>query len=159
MTMMIYTVKKVLLSGILLCTFAFTHAQKADSLVYLYVADGYAINGFDPVAYFSLGAAKKGKPEFSFAWKGGTWLFIDRVNLEAFRGDPEKFAPQYGGYCAYGASKGYLAKTDPTAWTISGQKLYLNYNAQVKNAWLPDTASRIPAANRYWQSLIQMNNR
>lgn len=148
----------MLLSGFLLFAIAFSYAQKADSLVYLFVADGYAINGFDPVAYFSPGEAKKGKTEYSFAWKGGTWLFIDRVNLEAFRADPEKFAPQYGGYCAYGASKGYLAKTDPTAWTITGQKLYLNYNGQVKNTWLPDTAIRIPAANQYWQSLIQKKN-
>lgn len=117
------------------------------------VKDGMAIKGYDPVAYFTEGKPVKGDTSFSHLWLGGKWLFSSQKNLDAFTANPEKFAPQYGGYCAYGASRGYKADTDPIAFTIVGSKLFLNYSIKVKEEWLKDTARRIQLANAYWNTL------
>lgn len=115
--------------------------------------NGIAINGYDPVAYFTEGKAIQGKSEFSAVWKGVHWLFESSGNRTIFLDNPEAYAPQYGGYCAFGASENHLAPTDPQAWTIIDHKLYLNYNPSVKRQWLPDTARRIPMADAYWKAL------
>ncbi len=118
-------------------------------------AEGAAIRGYDPVSYFNAGKPLKGTPEFSYQWSNATWLFSSRENLEAFRSKPEKYAPQFGGFCAYGASEQHKSPTDPLAWTIKDGKLYLNYSLKVKDLWLPDTIVRIPAAEKYWKSIQQ----
>ncbi len=118
-------------------------------------AEGKAIRGYDAVSYFTSGKAVKGSPEFSYTWSKATWLFSSRENLEAFRANPDTFAPQFGGFCAYGASEQHKSPTDPEAWTIADGKLYLNYSHKVKQLWLPDTAKRIPAAVAYWNTLKQ----
>lgn len=114
---------------------------------------GIAINGYDPVAYFIKGKATQGKAEFAADWKGVQWLFESSGNRKIFLDNPEAYAPQYGGYCAFGASDNHLAPTDPQAWTIIDHKLYLNYNPSVKREWLSDTARRIPLADAYWKGL------
>lgn len=119
---------------------------------------GYAINGYDPVAYFLENAAVKGVPQYSLEWNGAGWLFSNAQHLELFRKNPERYAPQYGGYCAYGASRGYKASTDPLAFTIAGNKLYLNYSPGVKQEWLKDTAQRIQLADAYWGTLQPGNH-
>lgn len=118
---------------------------------------GIAINGYDPVAYFTEGRAVAGKAEFSVAWKGVEWLFASSGNRKLFVENPDAYAPQYGGYCAFGASDHHLAPTDPQAWTIIGSKLFLNYSPAVKSQWLPDTARRIPLANAYWMEIQKSN--
>jgi len=124
-----------------------------------YHINGIAINGYDPVAFFRQGMALKGDSTIIMNWNGATWYFSNTENRKLFEEKPEMYAPQYGGYCAFGASKGYKAKTDPTAWTIVKGKLYLNYNSKVKEAWLPDTTARIQAADQYWNSITtKVNN-
>ena len=91
-----------------------------------------AIQGYDPVAYFKDSKPVKGKNEFSYVWKGATWNFVNSQNLNEFKSNPEAFAPQYGGYCAYGVADGHKATTSPDAWTIVEGKLYLNYNKEVQ---------------------------
>src|SRR5215831_5327264 len=81
------------------------HAQKSE----VYITDGKAIKGYDAVAFFTSSRPVKGADNLSYNWKGANWLFSSQKNLEAFRSNPEKYAPQYGGYCAYGASKGKKA--------------------------------------------------
>lgn len=115
--------------------------------------DSLAIRGYDPVAYFTEGRAVKGLPGLSLPWQGTTWLFSSEENLAAFKKTPEAFAPQFGGYCAYGVSENHLSPTDPQAWTIVNGKLYLNYSPKVKSLWLPDTAARIPTAQQFWPKL------
>jgi YHS domain-containing protein len=112
-----------------------------------------AINGYDPVAYFTEGKATKGKKEFSTTWNGAQWLFSSENNLEAFKTAPEKYAPQYGGYCAYGASEGHKSPTQPDAFTIVNDKLYLNYNKNVKIEWNKNQNERIQAADQNWPTL------
>ena len=94
-----------------------------------------AIGGYDPVAYFSLGKPVKGQLDITFEWNETTWHFASAENRELFAKNPEKYAPEYGGWCAYGWSRGYPAKTDPNAWSIVNGKLYLNYDLKVQRLW------------------------
>jgi YHS domain-containing protein len=106
-----------------------------------------AILGYDPVAYFTQGKAVKGQDAFTLQWMGATWKFASQDHLDAFRANPEKFAPQYGGYCAYGVAQGYLVKIEPEQFRIIDGKLYLNYDADVQRKWLADTAGYIRTAD------------
>ena len=115
--------------------------------------NGNAIKGYDAVAYFLQNKAIKGSDSFSCDWSGSKWLFASKANLDSFKLSPEKYAPQYGGYCAYGCSENHLAPTDPNAFTIVGNKLYLNYNLKVKEIWVKDTTGKIKAADGYWPAL------
>jgi hypothetical protein len=134
---------------LLLVLTSYSFAQKNG----YYSNSGAAIGGYDPVAYFMKHEAMLGSDHFTTEWSGSKWKFINQANLNLFKAAPTKYAPQYGGYCAYGCSENHKAPTDPTAWTIINDKLYLNYNAQVKTMWISDTTNRIKAANAYWSSL------
>jgi YHS domain-containing protein len=109
-----------------------------------------AIQGYDPVAYFKESKPVKGKSEFSYSWKDGVWYFSNEENLNDFKANPEKYAPQFGGYCAYGVADGHKATTSPDAWTIVDGKLYLNYNKDVQQLWKKDQAGFIQKANTNW---------
>jgi YHS domain-containing protein len=115
--------------------------------------NGIAINGYDPVAYFLQQKAVEGKDTYRTEWSGSTWKFLSQSNLDSFKLAPAKYAPQYGGFCAYGTSENHLSPTDPKAFTIVQGKLYLNYNQDVKQLWIKDTTSRIIAADGYWPAL------
>lgn len=117
--------------------------------------DGVAIKGYDPVAYFTEARAVPGNEKYTYQWSGSLWKFSSQANLEMFKADPVKYAPQYGGYCAYGCSENHKSPTDPNAFTIKNNKLYLNYSQKVKELWIKDTTSRIIAADIYWKSLKQ----
>jgi hypothetical protein len=92
---------------------------------------GVAIMGYDPVAYFTEGRAMKGSEEFSYEWLGTPWQFASSKHRELFVGDPQKYAPQYGGYCVGEvAFKGDTINIDPEAWSIIDGKLYLGYGKQ-----------------------------
>lgn len=119
----------------------------------IYSDSSIAINGYDPVAYFTENRPVKGSSEYSIQWKGVNWLFSSRDNLNAFLSDPGKYEPQYGGYCAYGCSKGKKATTDPQAWTIVDGKLYLNNSLQVRAKWLMEQKQRIELADKYWPQI------
>jgi YHS domain-containing protein len=114
---------------------------------------GGAIRGYDPVAYFREGKAVRGDTSLHSTWNGATWYFSSRANQDAFNSNPAEFAPQYGGYCAYGMAAGHKAPTDPEAWKIENGKLYLNYNKQAQQAWLKHTDTLIIAANKNWQNI------
>lgn len=117
--------------------------------------DGVAIEGFDPVAYVTEQAAVLGRAEFSSVYKGSTFHFRNADNRDAFIANPEKYAPQYGGYCAYGVSRGYKAATTPDAFSVIDGKLYLNYNAEVKTLWSKDVPGFIDRANAQWPSVAK----
>jgi YHS domain-containing protein len=113
-------------------------------------AGGLAIKGYDPVAYFREGVPAKGLADLRLPYKGVTYLFKTPANRDAFRATPDKFLPEYGGFCAYGVANGYKADIDPAAFTLVGGKLYLNYNAQVKADWQKDTMGHIRRADDRW---------
>ena len=114
-----------------------------------------AIRGYDPVAYFTIGAPTRGSNEFSASWQGASYRFASAENLARFEADPAAYAPQYGGYCAYAVSKGATAGTVPEAWTIVDGKLYLNYSLSVKQRWSKDIPGNIKAANSNWPSVLE----
>jgi hypothetical protein len=113
----------------------------------------YAIGGYDPVAYFSDGKATAGNPELEAQARGARWLFASPEHRALFLRDTEHYLPAYDGYCAYGVSRGYLVKIDPQAFTIVGNKLYLNYSLQIRTEWLRDAAERIRTANKIFPTL------
>ena len=112
--------------------------------------DGVALRGHDPVAYFTDNKATKGLPEHKAAFKGSTFYFASKANRDAFAANPDKYAPQYGGYCAFGMANGYKAATDPTAFSVVNGKLYLNYNRDVQKMWTADVPSFVDKADRVW---------
>jgi YHS domain-containing protein len=113
-------------------------------------ADNVAIKGYDTVAYFAANAPVEGNPEFAFVWNGAKWLFSSADNLEKFKADPAKFAPQFGGYCSWAVSHGYTANGDPTAWKVVEGKLYFNYNMKVKEKWEAEQDTLIKEGQNNW---------
>ncbi|MEQ9240495.1 YHS domain-containing (seleno)protein [Roseovarius indicus] len=124
----------------------FAKASEAEILSY----DGAAIGGYDPVAYFSEGEPVKGKAAHAVTWQGAEWRFATDANRETFEANPEAYAPQYGGYCAYAASKGAVAPTAPDAWTVHDGKLYLNFSQTVRGIWSEDIPGNIAKADANW---------
>lgn len=112
-----------------------------------------AVGGMDVVAYFEVGKPVKGSASFTYTWRDAEWRFSSQENLNAFMTDPIKFAPQYGGYCAYGMSKGYKAPTEFNAWAIVDDKLYFNYNLKVKQTWDENRKTFILKANENWPKI------
>ena len=116
---------------------------------------GTAIDGTDPVSYFTAGRPIEGKSNITFEWNGATWRFASEENRDRFAADPEKYAPQYGGYCAWAVSQGYTASTDPQAWSIVDNKLYLNFSKAVQKQWEQDIPGHIDAANKNWPDVLK----
>lgn len=112
-----------------------------------------AIKGTDPVAYFVEGKPVKGTKRYQVQWGGAVWHFSSQANKEAFEANPEAFAPQYGGFCAWAVSQGYTADIDPNAWDIVDGKLYLNYSKSVQKTWSKDRTNRIVQTDQNWPRL------
>lgn len=118
-------------------------------------ADGIAIRGYDPVAYFRDGGPRLGKPEFSARHGGAIWRFASAEHKALFEADPARYLPAYGGFCAYGTSRGYLVKIEPEAWSIVDGRLYLNYDLGVRKTWLARTKTYIARADGNWPGLSE----
>ncbi|GEM78022.1 YHS domain-containing (seleno)protein [Vibrio superstes] len=115
---------------------------------------GKAIQGYDPVAYFTERKPVEGSKQYKYEWNDATWYFSSSKNKSAFIDNPEKYAPQYGGYCAWAVSQGYTAKIDPSAWYIHDDKLYLNYNKSIQAKWQRNVPENIAKADASWPSLL-----
>ena len=113
-----------------------------------------AIKGYDTVAYFTENAPVKGKSEFSTEYQQAIWLFSSQKNLDLFKSDPEKYAPQYGGYCAYAVSQGSTASIKPELFTIHDGKLYLNYNQSINRKWSQNKDAFIRDADQNWPESV-----
>lgn len=116
---------------------------------------GVAIKGYDPVAYFTVGQPTKGTSDYSYAWNGAEWRFVSAANRDLFKADPAKYAPQFGGYCAWAVSRGYTAGIDPAAWKIVNHRLYLNYSAKVQAQWAEDISGNIAKAEENWPKILK----
>jgi YHS domain-containing protein len=124
-------------------------AQKSE----VFEKDGNAIRGYDVVAFHTEANATKGIENFTYRWKDTNWLFASQANLDLFKKDPEKYAPQYGGYCAYGTAGGHKAPTETDTWTVKDNKLYFNYNKKVKELWNKDIPGYIEKADKNWTEI------
>ncbi len=114
-----------------------------------------AIRGYDPVAYHEKGGPVEGSTKYELKWKDALWRFASAEHRDLFKANPEKFAPRYGGYCAWAVSQGYTASTDPLAWTIVESKLYLNFNTSVKSKWEKDIPGNIKKADANWPGVLK----
>lgn len=146
--------KHILIFTFLLIAFTL-RAQDVD----IFTIDGLAIRGYDPVAYFTENKPVKGSDKFVFTWQGVEWRFKDEKNMLVFKANPEQFAPQYGGYCAYGLSEDHKSPTEPDAFTIVDNRLYLNYNLKVKELWSKDIPGRLVKADKHWTRLKNKENK
>ncbi len=138
---LLYTLALLVSSGI--------NSQTTTKAVYSTKAG--AIKGYDPVAYFTQNKPVKGKADVTYVWNEGTWHFSSLENRDLFKKNPEQYAPQYGGWCAYGWAQGYPAKIEPEAWSIVDGKLYLNYNFSIQGDWNKKQREYIKAANKNWE--------
>lgn len=116
-------------------------------------ANDLAIKGYDPVAYFTDNGPTQGKAEYSATYNNAIYHFVNAANRDQFKADPQAYAPQYGGYCAFGVAMGKKFETDPEAWKIEGGKLYLNLDKSVQKRWLEDTQGFIHDANTNWTTI------
>ncbi|ARP40929.1 YHS domain-containing (seleno)protein [Vibrio syngnathi] len=112
-----------------------------------------AIKGYDPVAYFANEGPVKGTSEFTATYKNAIYNFVSSENRDEFRSNPSAYAPQYGGYCAFGVAMGKKFETDPLAWKVEGGKLYLNLDKSVQKRWLENTQEFIQDANSNWTTI------
>ncbi len=114
---------------------------------------GLAIGGYDAVGYFESNDAIRGDSQFSHEWNGATWHFASAANRDKFAADPEAYAPQYDGYCAWAAAGSYKANGDPEVWDIVDGRLYLNYSTGVQRRWERDIPGFIAQADAVWPSV------
>lgn len=131
-----------------------TTASARDAEVYTGTFSSLAVGGYDAVAYFKAGRPVPGVAQFSTEYKGATWRFASKENLDAFRANPTAFAPQYGGYCSWAVANGYTASGDPEVWKIVNGKLYLNYDRSVQTKWEKDIPGFISKADKNWPSVL-----
>lgn len=132
---------------ILLLVVGWGHPSQAGQF---FERNGLAIDGYDPVAYFTAQKPVKGSERFHSEFQGATFQFVSATHRDIFAANPERFVPQYGGYCAYGMAKGYKAIIDPSAFTVAHGKLYLNYSDAVQRRWLSDVPGYIQQADANW---------
>ena len=128
-------------------------SQKSTAIK-IYTENGVAIKGTDPVAYFQESKPVSGSDSFTYEWKNATWKFASAENRDLFASNPEKYAPKYGGYCAWAVSQGSTAPIDPSAWKIVDGKLYLNYDKRVQKTWEKDIPGNIAKADRNWPGVL-----
>jgi len=122
--------------------------------IYTGIVRDVAVGGYDPVAYFTEKRPVVGNSAITLVHEGVTWRFSSAANRDAFKAEPAKYAPQFGGYCAWAVAEGYTAKGDPTIWSITDGKLYLNYNASVQKSWERDVPGNITRAQGNWPKVL-----
>ena len=130
-------------------------AVAAQDPVYTGTLSDLAVSGYDPVAYFVDGKPVEGSGDHTYEWQGATWRFASPAHLDQFKADPAKYAPQFGGYCAWAVSQGYTASADPRAWKIVDGKLYLNYSLDVQKTWEQDVPGNINKATANWPTVLE----
>lgn len=120
----------------------------------VYAEGGIAIDGTDAVSYFAEGRPAPGLPEYAHVWNGATWHFRSAAHRDRFAAEPEVFAPQFGGYCAWAVAEGYTAATIPDAWKIVDRRLYLNFSRRVQRRWERDVTGNIARGNANWPGVL-----
>lgn len=144
---------KLLLASLAVAAMAPAAEAKEDPF-YTSVLSNVAVGGYDAVAYFTQGKPVKGSANFSTTYKGAEFRFANAADLAAFKANPDKYAPQYGGYCAWAVSQGYTASGDPLVWKVVGGKLYLNYNEEIGQRWSKNIPGFIAAADKNWPAVL-----
>ncbi len=127
----------------------------AQDAIYTSFLSSSAVGGYDPVTYFTDGKPQKGAKQFKLKYKGANWYFTSTEHRRIFQMNPGKYAPQYGGYCAWAVAHDTTAKGDPLQWTIHQDKLYLNYDRKTQRDWDKNKDRWIQLADHHWPKIIQ----
>jgi YHS domain-containing protein len=122
--------------------------------VFTGIVSGVGAGGYDVVSYFTVGAPKKGDAKFAASYNGAKWYFSSAENMKLFQASPAKYAPQFGGYCAYAVANGVTAKGDPKLWKVVNGKLYLNLNKTAQSRWNEDVPGNIASGNSNWPKVL-----
>ena len=130
-------------------------APAGEPAVYTGVIDGVGAGGYDVVAYQTEETAVPGDEAITAEYAGVTYRFASEANREMFEADPERFLPQFGGYCAWAVSQGYTAHGDPEAWSVVDGRLYLNYSKGVRSQWQRDAAGNITKGEANWPRVLE----
>ena len=146
--------KRILRLAAALCLFFSALETRAEKPVNTTLT-GVAIKGYDAVAYFTESKPVKGSSDFIYEWNGAEWRFASAANRDLFKADAVKYAPQFGGYCAWAVSRGYTAGIDPDAWKIVNGRLYLNYSSKVQTQWAEDITGNIAKAEENWPTILK----
>ena len=150
-----FKILKTFALTLMVAVFGLTGAAMADDPIYTGTFSNTALKGYDSVSYFQGdGVPVKGLEQFETKWRGANWRFASKDNLEDFKASPEKYAPQYGGYCAWAAAHDSLAKGDPLVYTMVNGKLYLNYDQSINKSWQPRKEELIQKADKLYPALI-----
>ena len=136
-----------------IAAFAPVEVSEAKTHVYTGLVPGVAVGGYDPVAYFTQGKPVRGSKDITLNHEGAQWRFASEANRTAFAADPAKYAPKYGGHCAWAAAEGYKAKGDPAYWNIVDGRLYLNFNGRIQSRWERDIPGFIKKGDSNWPKL------
>ncbi len=148
---------KLLFAAFILCFSSMGLAQSAHAKsdeIYTSWRNNLAVGGYDVVS-FHQGSPVVGKPKLAAYWRGANWLFATQTNLDTFEAEPEKYAPAYGGYCAWAIAKNKLAKGKPKHWTIKDGVLYLNFNKKIKDRWLKNMNGFIIKGDKNWPAILE----
>jgi len=129
----------------------------AGNLVNVAGASKIAISGYDPVAFFTDSKPVNGSPFISATYEGATYLFSSEEHKKQFTASPAKYAPQYGGFCAFGAAIDKLFPVDITTWQVRGDKLYLNLNGEILKKFNADFDANVAKADKNWPGLVKHN--
>lgn len=119
--------------------------------------DKVAIKGYDTVAYFTEAHPVKGKPEFAFSWNDTQWHFANAPHRDLFAANPERYAPQFGGFCSMALVVGKIKDIDPQAWTIVDDKLYLNFTKAFRDKFRENKTENIEKAEENWTKAQKQN--
>lgn len=147
--------KKVLLllQAVVLFSFAILQSASADDAIHTGYFSNKAVSGYDVVSYFTEQKPVEGDSNYQFEYQGADWYFSSAENLALFKSNPEKYAPQYGGYCAWAMASDKRAPGNAPFWTVYKGKLYLNYDQSVLNTWRTNKDAFIKKADLHWANL------
>lgn len=137
-----------------LTLFSTSPAFARSAEVYTGTFSSLALGGYDAVAYFKAGKPIEGMAAHATDYKGVTWHFASKENLDAFKSNPTAYAPQYGGYCAWAVAQGSTASGDPLVWKIVNGKLFVNYDRDVQTKWEKDIPGNIAKADKNWPGVL-----
>lgn len=129
----------------------------AGELVNVAGASGIAVDGFDPVAFFTDKKPTNGDPSISTTYKGAKYFFASKEHKAKFEADPDKYVPQFGGYCAYGVAVNALFPVDLNTWQVRNGKLYLNLNPEILKLFNKDFEGYVVKAEKNWPELVKKN--
>jgi hypothetical protein len=127
----------------------------AKDAIYTSLFSDLALRGYDPVAYFTDGRPVQGSSAFELAWQGAHWRFASAEHRDIFAAEPTRYAPRYGGYCAWAVAQGTTASGDPLVWKIVNGRLYVNYNADVQTRWEADIPGNVAKADENWPKVLK----